>query len=133
MDILRLHVLLVNEDPSLLESMGSLLEEHGFTYSSACNLKAAQSLLEQERFQVIVSDITMPDNDGIELCRKFGNSLPVVMLQGKVDLKILEGLGRYGCCFLEKQEISTRLPKAIWTAFKRFRIDQQIEKDLVAA
>lgn len=133
MDVLRLNVLLVNEDPALLEEMKSTLTDQGFTIKTAANLHEANHLLESETFQVLVSDITMPENDGIDLCKKYGQNYPIVMLQGKEDQIVLQSLGQYGCCFLEKSEMKTRLPKAVWTAFKRFRIDQQLEKDFVAA
>lgn len=133
MDVLRLHVLLVNEDPKLLAQMEGILSEQGFTVKTVSTLKEAKAAIEHERFQVLVSDITMPENDGIELCKKYGHVTPVVMLQGREDPKIFDLLAPYGVCFLEKSDVTTRLSKAVWTAFKRFRINQQLERDLAAA
>jgi DNA-binding NtrC family response regulator len=133
MEILRLHVLIVNEDPTLLSRMGEILAEQGFTYQSAKNKSEAQRLLENEAFQVLVTDMTMPDNDGVELCKKYGHRMPVVMLQGSTNDKAQNQITSFSCCFLDKGDIGARLGKATWTAFKRFKIDQQIERDLVAA
>ena len=113
--------------------MGEVLTEQGFTYQLAKNKEEAQKYLEQESFQVLVADMTMPDNDGIELCRKWGPRLPIVMLQGSQDDKAQNLLKSFSCCFLDKGDMSARLGKATWTAYKRFKIDQQIERDLVAA
>ena len=133
MEILRLHVLIVNEDPALLSRMGEILTEQGFTFECAKNKDEAQKFLENNSFQVLVADMTMPDNDGVELCKKYGHRLPIVMLQGSTDDKAQNQIKSFSCCFLDKGEMSTRLGKATWTAFKRFKIDQQIERDLVAA
>ena len=133
MDILRLNVLLVNEDPVLLEKMEGILSEQGFTFRSAANLDEAKKFIDQESFQVLVADMTMPDNDGIELCKIYGSRLPIVMIHGTQDHHAQNKLKSFSCCFLEKGDMAARLAKATWTAFKRFKIDQQIERDLVAA
>ncbi len=133
MDVLRLHVLLVDEDLTLLEKMSTILNEQGFTTTCAKNKDDALKLLEQENFQVLVTDITMPDNDGVLLSKAIGHRMPVVMLQVRHDEQLIKDLDSVCCCFLDKKEISSRLAKATWTAFKRFKIDRQIARDAVAA
>lgn len=133
MDVLKLHVLLVNEDPQLLEAMKSCLEENGFTTDCALNKSEAYKLMEHKNYQVMVTDITMPDNDGRELARSLGDALPIVMLKAFDDPKAMEELNNSICCFLDKSEINTRLAKATWTAFKRFKIEKKINRDIVAA
>lgn len=133
MDVLRLNVLLVDEDSHLLEKMSSILNENGFTTACAQNKEEALRLIEHEQFDVLVTDLTMPDNDGVFLSKLLCKRLPVVMLQGNHDEESLKKLESISCCLLDKNELSTRLAKATWTAFKRFKIDQQITRDAVAA
>lgn len=133
METLKLHILLVNEDPQLLKKMYEVLHCQGHTAEMARNYDEAMALLEQNKFQVMVADMTMPDNDGVSLCKRWGHQLPIVMLQGSLDNLAQKKLSQFSCCFLDKEDISSRLTKATWTAFKRFKIDQQIERDLVAA
>lgn len=133
MDVLKLHVLLVNEDPKLLDKMVACLEENGFTTDCANTKEEAFKLIEHKSYQVLVTDLTMPDNDGIGLSKVLGDTMPIVMLKGSDDQKTMSELDNLICCFLDKSEIHQRLAKAIWTAFKRFKIEKKINRELVAA
>jgi DNA-binding NtrC family response regulator len=133
MDVLKLHVLLVDEDPTLLETMVDCLNENGFTTDCAQNKEEALKLLEHNSYQVIVTDITMPDNDGIGLAKILGGTMPIVMLKGNDDQKSLSEIDNLICCFLDKSEIHQRLAKATWTAFKRFKIEKRLNREIVAA
>lgn len=133
MDILKLHVLLVDEDPKLLAAMAECLNSNGFTTEVAHNKEEALKLIEHNTFQVMVTDITMPDNDGIGLSKVLGERLPIVMLKNNDDQKLLGEIDNLICCFLDKSEMNQRLAKATWTAFKRFKIEKRINRDIAAA
>lgn len=133
MDVLRLHVLLVDEDPKLLETMSSCLIDHGFEVTSAHTKEEALKLIEHNTYHVLVTDITMPENDGVCLMKLLGDRTPIVMLRNGDDKRMVADLDHFTCCYLDKSEIHTRLPKAAWKAYQRFKIDRQITKDLAAA
>ena len=59
-------VLVVDDDPHIRALARSVLEKHGYLVSEAHNGAAALSHLEDNQVQLILSDVFMPDMDGIE-------------------------------------------------------------------
>src|SRR5690349_12419006 len=63
-------ILLVDDDPSLLRSYGRLLRSAGYDVSTATNGRDAVDQVDADKFDVIISDIAMPNMDGIQLLRQ---------------------------------------------------------------
>ncbi|MDB5992131.1 MAG: cheBR [Herbaspirillum sp.] len=61
------HILLVDDDVECLETFGDLLVSHGATLARAQNAGDALAMVEQNQFDMIVSDIGMPTMDGYQL------------------------------------------------------------------
>ncbi len=61
--------LLVDDDQEHLEMLGCCLSSLGFDFISVTDGQEALSILNTERFDVVISDIQMPQFDGIELLR----------------------------------------------------------------
>jgi sigma-B regulation protein RsbU (phosphoserine phosphatase) len=57
-------ILLVDDNPLVLEMMGRALNKEGFYCMKAISANAATELLKQERPDIILSDYHMPDVDG---------------------------------------------------------------------
>jgi DNA-binding NtrC family response regulator len=129
MEVIRLNILLLDESPELLEQMKSRLEEQGFLTQTAQSLQEALQLIKQNTFDVVVTDATMPDNDGVALLKNKGSDIPFVMLSQNVETVTAQNLSQTSCCFLDKADLHHRLAKAVWTAFKRFKIDRQLLRD----
>jgi|GEM_PF-3295804 len=129
MDILRLNVLLIDEDPVLLNIMEESLLSHGMTCMKATTKSEALKLIEQNSFQVIITDVTMPLNDGLELVKSLSRRIPFVMLLADGDQRMAKSIDNLSVCFLEKADVRTRLSQAAWKAYKRFNIDKQLIRD----
>lgn len=84
----RTHTLLIVEDnEDLLRLMVKLLETD-YIVCTATNGKEAVDVVEHEEVSLIVSDVMMPEMDGIELCRyikgNFDTShIPIILLTAK--------------------------------------------------
>jgi PAS domain S-box-containing protein len=64
-------ILAIDDDPAVLESFKAVLEkEPGFVVDTISTSSEALSLLERQYYDVIVSDYSMPDIDGITLLRE---------------------------------------------------------------
>ena len=65
-----LRLLVVEDEPGAREALASLLRSAGARVATAGSVGEALDLLERERFDVMVSDIGMPGQDGYDLIRQ---------------------------------------------------------------
>jgi two-component system sensor histidine kinase/response regulator len=94
-------VLVVEDEPVILEIITSLLQEEQYKVLQAPNGQAALALLEDDRPDLIISDIRMPGMDGFELCERVRANpdfaqLPFIFLTGRderADMRRGMGLG----------------------------------------
>ena len=71
-----LAILIVEDDTDARELMQAVLEQRGARVWAAESVARAFELLASVKVEVIVSDIAMPDEDGLSLARRL-RSLPV--------------------------------------------------------
>src|SRR5262249_38299060 len=57
-------ILLVDDEPSIRRGLAHLLRRDGYTVETACNGRKALAQLQTHRYDVIVSDLCMPEVDG---------------------------------------------------------------------
>lgn len=62
-------VLIVDDEPSIVETTRFILESEGYHPLVASDGVAAMELVRQERPQVVLLDVMMPKLDGFEVCR----------------------------------------------------------------
>lgn len=61
------HILIIDDEDQLRKLLVRLLTLEGYTVSEAANAKSAWKVLEKEEVQVILSDVKLPDADGVSL------------------------------------------------------------------
>ena len=79
----RPHILLVDDEPSIIENLAPFLERSGFEVSTAANGAQGLEIIDQAEPDLVVSDVLMPDMDGRELLRTLrqaDNWIPVILL-----------------------------------------------------
>lgn len=72
----RLHVLVVDDDADARDLLSRILEERGARVSVAGSASEGLSLYRESRPDVIVSDISMPEQDGYDFMRQLGSLGP---------------------------------------------------------
>jgi len=76
-DLARSTILIVDDDPAILEYAGGVLEEHGYTVVTALNADSALVMLRNnDRIELLFTDMVMPGFDGAELARRAGQEVP---------------------------------------------------------
>src|SRR5687768_10259290 len=83
-------VLVVDDEPDLIAAYVRALTAAGFTVDKASNGKTAIERVASTRFDAIVSDISMPELDGIGLLRAVRETdwdVPVVLVTGGASLE----------------------------------------------
>jgi two-component system, OmpR family, response regulator len=79
-------LLVVEDDPNILELLSASLRFAGFTVSTATNGTQAVQVARDDRPDLIVLDVMLPDLDGFEVIRKLrdgGTRTPVVFLTAR--------------------------------------------------
>jgi CheY-like chemotaxis protein/anti-sigma regulatory factor (Ser/Thr protein kinase) len=73
-----LRILLVEDHEDTNRSLTNLLRRRGYHVQSALNFQSALNLGEKAEFDVLISDLALPDGNGIDLMRKLHSQRPVV-------------------------------------------------------
>ena len=79
------NILIVDDDPKLIEMLRRTLRYEGYRVASAANGVEALAKSQTERLDLVVLDWLMPDLDGLEVAKRFraaGNT-PILMLTAK--------------------------------------------------
>ncbi len=79
------NILLVEDSPEVSMTVREILDSAGHKVSEANNGTEALAQLKAGRFDLVVSDIWMPEMDGIALLKAIrggGNAIPVVVISG---------------------------------------------------
>ena len=69
-----MRLLLVEDHEDTNRSLTNLLRRRGYHVKSALNLESALKLSDAEQFDVLISDLALPDGSGIELMRKLSSN-----------------------------------------------------------
>ena len=70
------NILIVDDEEFILTSTQRLLEKSGYSCQTATSGKEALELLQKEKFDLVISDINMPEMDGLELMKKSKELFP---------------------------------------------------------
>ena len=81
-----LKILIAEDDRDLRTLFSHVLIKHGYSVKGVGNGKEALESLDNDYFDLIISDIMMPQMDGYELVRllrEAGNNIPIMMITAK--------------------------------------------------
>ena len=84
-DRFRARILLAEDDDAMRAYLERALEQAGFAVVSVDRGTGALPLLEEEEYDLLLSDIVMPEMDGIELaqrCNEISPSTKVMFITG---------------------------------------------------
>ncbi len=88
-------ILVVDDEPKILEVIGSYLEKNGYEVFLSANGQEALDLFAQIHPALIILDLMLPDMSGEEICRRLRKKsrVPIIMLTAKIEEQdIITGL-----------------------------------------
>lgn len=100
-----MNILLTEDDHALREGLTELFTREGYQVIAAENARTARALQSKD-IDLIVLDVTLPDGDGVSLCREWrgsGVETPILFLTAKDDeLDVVRGLDAGGNDYVTK-------------------------------
>jgi CheY-like chemotaxis protein len=99
-------ILLVDDKRLVLDFLVAALEQAGYSVTSTTSGKQALRLLDQQRFDLLIADLNMPEMDGFDLLKKTHASLKVLVISGWMDGVLLPAAKALGAVDALKKPIS---------------------------
>lgn len=98
----RKYILVVDDDAGVRDVVRSMLESEGYCVAVAQNGREALNVLKTQDFQVVITDLVMPEQEGIEtikIVRRDYPAVKVIAMSGAFGgdyLRIAGYLGAHG-------------------------------------
>ena len=78
----KYHILVVEDEPSILEFLIELLQREGFLVTSATDGKQSLEILATQKFDLLITDLVMSEVSGFEL-------LTIIIANLKLNITLL--------------------------------------------
>ena len=81
-------ILLVDDEEMILDTFDAFLSFEGYKIFTAFSVEEARQVLKKEKIDLILSDLRMPDEDGLDLVRYLNENYPylaVIMVTGSPE------------------------------------------------
>jgi DNA-binding NtrC family response regulator len=122
-------VLIVDDDQSTLASLSRAFRLAGYEAVVCDHAARAIALLQQERFDIVFSDVVMPGKDGLAMLadlRELGVTTPVIMISGQATVDMAVRATRLGAAdFLEKPISSDKLLLTVENTLRLARLEEE--------
>lgn len=125
------NILIVDDDPDILELIRFYLHRDGFKVSNACNGLVAMDVAEKTKVDLAIIDVMMPQMDGWELChhlREDYPEMPILMVtaKGETNHKI-KGFNLGADDYLVKPFDPLELVARVKLLLKRYKIQNAMK------
>jgi len=121
-------ILLVDDDSALCKAMKRQFERHGYKVEIVGNGKEALKALEGGDFDLIISDLGMPEMNGLELLKELnrkGHRPPFICLTANSEMKShVDMMNNHAFAYLAKPIKSDDLLNAVRQAIDRQEISE---------
>ena len=126
-------ILVIDDDPHFLRVLSRILSGEKFQVTPAAGACEAIELLRANRYDLVISDLRMPDYDGLNLLqevRRGGNQVPIIILTayGEVDT-YLEAMNAGATEYLNKPINSDELVRVVRSCLRAHSARQNMTRD----
>ena len=116
-------IFLVEDDKEIAKNLVLLLRSEGFAVTRAATQREAVSLLTENKFDLALVDISLPDGNGFAVCTeiKQTKNIPVIFLTASGDeASVVTGLNMGADDYITKPFRPRELIARIGTALRKF-------------
>ena len=119
----RKSLLLVDDEPDLLKMVSAILKDAGFeTVLTAASVKEAVMMAKQEKPDLMILDVMLPDGDGFSLMKQFRTftDVPIIFLTARDEATDkLTGLGLGADDYISKPFMPQELLLRVYAVLRR--------------
>lgn len=124
-----MHKILVVEDDEVLNGgIQHCLNDEKFSVEGVYTYQQALTVIQSEKYDLIILDINLPDKDGFFLCqeiRKIYSSIPIIFLTARdLEKDVMKGFDLGADDYITKPFRINILKKKIGAILKRYKIIQ---------
>ncbi len=128
-------ILVVDDTPDRLEVMSVLLSQAGYQVFTARGGREALNIVSRENLDLVISDVTMPEMSGVELCRTIRadanlRDIPLMLVSAlrKDSASVVEGLQAGADDYLESPFDPLRLAAKVARLIERKRSEEELRQ-----
>jgi len=124
-------ILVIDDDPTMLDPMKLHLEDQGYDVSTASTGQQGLQLIQQKSFALALTDLQLPDFNGIELIKRIKKDSPdtgTIMMTGYGDSQAAAAKEAGAFYFIEKPVDLDELLFLIERGVERWQQDQELRK-----
>ncbi len=119
-------ILIVDDELLILRIISDILTKEGYDVKTAINYFNASQLLDEEKFDVVITDIRMPEKSGIDLLthvREINSDIPVILMTGFASLETaVEAVKQGAFDYLTKPLDFNKLKRIVSQSIERFSL-----------
>ncbi len=103
MTVPDIRILVVDDEPSLADTLAIIFQRAGYAASAVYSAEEALAFIADKKPSLVVSDVVMPGMDGVAMARRIRSSYPdclVLLFSGNADTQeLLEAARQEGHSF----------------------------------
>lgn len=132
----EIRILVVDDEAIMRNLLLKILEQEGYQVSLASSYSEALERLTTNKFELVLSDVKMPENNGFELLKRIKQEWPhiaVIMMTGYGDAytvkeALMLGADEYITKPFKSHEISLIVERAYWRMLAAREKQQPVNK-----
>jgi two-component system response regulator HydG len=126
------HILVVDDEQETCDLLDMALGRHGFKVTASTNAARALELVGEHDFDVVLTDLSMPEMSGLDLCERVLGTrpdMPVVVITGQGSLETAIGAIRVGAYdFITKPVDPKLLFLSVSRAIQHRRLSDEVKR-----
>jgi two-component system response regulator HydG len=129
---MKAQILVVDDEQESCDLLAMSLERHGFKVTTCTHAQEALELVAAQDFDIVLTDLSMPEMSGLELCERVLGArprMPVVVITGQGSLETAIGALRVGAYdFITKPIDPKFLFLAVSRAVQHRRLQDEVKR-----
>ncbi len=126
-------ILLVEDDLSLIDGLEFSLQKNGFQVDIARTVMDALSMIREQKYDLLILDLTLPDGSGFEICKTVRqlSTVPIIFLTASdEEVNIVMGLDMGGDDYITKPFKLNELISRINALLRRAKLADIVQTEL---